>query len=150
MNIYNWDTNTIQFEDKLGNKVNLQLRGNRTIITGESATGKTLLCTKIMNIQGDKNVYNKYNADNIVVLSDNINTEALKKLKNKLIIIDRFEQNLNSQDIIEYINNDKNNKYLIITREAPGIEITPNHVAELQYKNNEFTLNYRFNVKGWY
>lgn len=54
--VYDWETNRIEFDDKDGNIYNLQLRGNVNIVVGDSASGKTLLCNKIMNIARDKNI----------------------------------------------------------------------------------------------
>ncbi len=145
---YDWNNNIIQFEDKYCNKFNLQLRGKITIVTGDSASGKTLLCNKLKSIKHDKNLSKQiYRADNIFLVNDD-NIDALINQKKKLIIIDRAEQILTS-DIVDSINQDKDNRFLIFTRKPIGIIATPNHFAEMQLINGELTLQYKFNVRGW-
>lgn len=148
---YNWSSNTLKFSDKNNNKFNLSFKGNKTIVFGASATGKTFLCTSIEKIIKDKNnLLKPYNADNIFILTED-NYEKLKLQEEKLIIIDRAEFILN-EDIVNYINKDNNNRYLIFLRKAMGIELSPNHFAELKMDKNtkEIVLDYEFNIKGWY
>lgn len=146
---YNWENNILKFTDKNGNRFNLEFKGEKTIVSGDSATGKTLICTLLNNISKDKNKSLKpYNADNVFVLSDD-NIEKLPNQKNKLVIIDRAELILNDA-IVHYINNDRENRYLLFLRKAIGIELSPNHFAELKRHKNETVLEYTFDVKGWY
>lgn len=148
-NCYNWESNILKFADKNGNKFNLKFKGDKTIVSGDSATGKTLICTLLNNISKDKNKSLKpYNADNVFVLTEE-NAEKLVNQNNKLIIIDRAEYILND-NIVDYINNDRNNRYLLFLRKAMGIELSPNHFAELKKTDNETVLEYAFDVKGWY
>lgn len=44
---YDWQSNVLKFTDVNGNKYNLKFRGNKTIVHGDSATGKSLLCTML-------------------------------------------------------------------------------------------------------
>lgn len=146
--VYDWETNRIEFDDKDGNIYNLQLRGNVNIVVGDSASGKTLLCNKIMNIARDKNIVaRKYSADDMFVVNED-NVDKLKENNHTLILIDRAEQILDD-DLVDYINRDISNRYLIFTRKSLGIEITPNHVAEMREHDREFRLEYRYNVGGW-
>ena len=146
--VYDWETNRIEFDDKDGNIYNLQLRGNVNIVVGDSASGKTLLCNKIMNIARDKNIVaRKYSADGMFVVNED-NVDKLKENNHTLILIDRAEQILDD-DLVDYINRDISNRYLIFTRKSLGIEITPNHFAEMREHDREFRLEYRYNVGGW-
>lgn len=82
---YDWNNNIIQFEDKYCNKFNLQLRGKITIVTGDSASGKTLLCNKLKSIKHDKNLSKQiYRADNIFLVNDD-NIDALINQKKNLL-----------------------------------------------------------------
>ena len=144
---YNWENNILKFTDKNGNRFNLEFKGEKTIVSGDSATGKTLICTLLNNISKDKNKSLKpYHADNVFVLSDD-NIEKLPNQKNKLVIIDRAELILNDA-IVRYINSDRENRYLLFLRKAIGIELSPNHFAELKKNENETVLEYTFDVKG--
>lgn len=148
---YNWSSNTLKFSDKNGNKFNLRFKGDKTIVSGASATGKTFICTSLERLIKDKNNSLKpYSADNIFILTED-NYEKLKWQKEKLIIIDRAEFVLN-EDIVNFINKDKNNRYLIFLRRAMGIELSPNHFAELKRDDStkETVLDYQFDIKGWY
>ena len=64
---YDWQSNVLKFTDVNGNKYNLKFRGNKTIVHGDSATGKSLLCTMLKSYINDNNnaSFKPYNADNI-------------------------------------------------------------------------------------
>lgn len=147
IDIYNWDTNILDIRDKYGNHYKLELRGNKNIVKGCSGSGKSFLCEMIDRIKDGANTNAKYNASNIILLNrDNI--DKLPEYKNKFIIIDKAELLLNDNNI-EFINTDDNNRYLIFSRTPLGIELSPNHHADLLTENGMTTMQYRFNVKGW-
>lgn len=146
---YNWERNILNFADKNGNRFNLKFKGNKTIVSGDSATGKTLICTLLNNISKDKNRSLKpYSADNVFILSED-NVEKLEYQENKLIIIDRAEFLLTDK-IVDFINVDRENRYLLFLRKAMGIDLSPNHFAELKKKDKEIILEYAFDIEGWY
>jgi hypothetical protein len=140
--IYNWESNIIDFVDVNENKFYFQLKGNKTIISGMSASGKTLLCTRIKQIIDDRNISMKpYNADNVfVVTQDNI--EKIYKQQNKLIIMDRADL-LITDRLVKHINSDFSNRYLLFLRKPVGIELSPNHFAEL-YKDDDNSLKLKY------
>ena len=111
---YDWQSNVLKFTDVNGNKYNLKFRGNKTIVHGDSATGKSLLCTMLKSYINDNNnaSFKPYNADNIFIVSKD-NKDKLSLQKGKLIIIDRAELILDEQ-MVEIINADRGyNRYLI-------------------------------------
>lgn len=118
-------------------------------MTGKSATGKSLLCSVIREIQKDKNIAGKkYDASNIFLIDED-NLHNIDDKKDKLIIIDRADIILDSE-AIHMINNDWGyNKYLIFSRKPLGIDLSPNYFAVLEEKDKAFSLNYLFDVKGW-
>lgn len=160
MNAYSYDDNTLKIENKQGNRYNLKLRGWKTIITGDSGTGKTFLVDLIKNIKTGK-TQSKYNVDNIETIDSYIdfNIQTLKKFKKKLIIIDAVEDIIpkdahqeyskDAEDIQMYIAGDTDNKYLIFTRIPLGIGVSPNHYGEFIVQDGITTITYEFNVKGW-
>lgn len=143
--IYDWENNTIKFEDKYKNKFNLQLRGQIKVVMGESASGKTLLCNRISRFQKEdkKESMGSLDASNIFIMNTD-NMDKLDKQEHKLIIIDRADTCLKPDDIA-VINRDTKNRYLVCFREPIGIEVAPNHFAEIQNINKEITLKYDFN-----
>lgn len=148
MQIYNWDKNRIYFIDKYETIFSISLHNGITIINGESASGKTLMCKRIMDIQKDKNkIAQKYSADNIFIVNDD-NIDKLSQQRDKLIIIDRADILLSNKEI-NIINCDIHNRYLIFARRPLGIKVTPNHFATLVKQGNDIATQYEFNVKGW-
>lgn len=145
--IYDWNANTIDFKDKYKNHYYLQLKGDKNIIKGSSGTGKTYLYSKLNNVKKRLDSTSSYNADNLFMLNSD-NLEKLPALKNKLILIDNAELLLDDKTV-DIINMDDNNRYLIFARVPLGIEISPNHQADLVQEEGKTVLKYRFDVKGW-
>ena len=147
---YDWQSNVLKFTDVNGNKYNLKFRGNKTIVHGDSATGKSLLCTMLKSYINDNNnaSFKPYNADNIFIVSKD-NKDKLSLQKGKLIIIDRAELILDEQ-MVEIINADRgDNRYLIFLRKPMGIELSPNYLGTLCKKDGELQLEYECYVRGW-
>lgn len=141
---FNWDTNTLNIETQSGIKFNLVIRENKTVICGESATGKTLLCNTIKELE---NSSKEYDIDNIIIL-DKDNKNELSNFKHKLIIIDRADLVLDRKDI-RIINQDTDiNKYLLMSRKPLGIDIIPNNFGEFENKNGIIEIDYSFDKFG--
>ncbi|GFI11126.1 hypothetical protein IMSAGC007_03599 [Lachnospiraceae bacterium] len=150
MQCFNWDTNTLNIKTNTNKTFNFILKGNKTVVCGYSATGKSLLCNIIRRYQNSSNVQTlkKYNLDNIFIL-DRSNKEKLAEQNHKLIIIDRADLILEKADI-DIINSDTDiNKYLIFSRKPLGIYLSPNYFANLEVEDNTVRLRYLFNVRGW-
>ena len=139
MQVYDWENNLINFTDCNGINFYIQLKGNKNIVTGKAGTGKTLMCTRLKELQAD-NVY----------VADAGNISEIVEVKDKLIVIDRADIILD-KTMVKAVNNDSSNRYLIFARKPLGIEVTPNHFAEFQfdYDKRQVTINYLFDVKGW-
>lgn len=127
-----WKSNILKFTDINGNHYDLIFKGDKTIVCGESATGKTLICSMLNNFIDDNNIGLKpYGADNIFILSKD-NKHKLSEQQEKLIIVDRAEFLLDTETI-EFINRDRGtNRYLIFLRKPMGIEVSPNYCADIQ------------------
>lgn len=146
-NIYDWETNVIDIMDKYENHFYLELRGNKNTVKGSSGTGKSFLFNMIKAIKQRMDKTARYNADNIFLLSKD-NIDKLESVKNKLIMIDKAELLLGVKEV-EFINMDDDNRYLIFSRAPLGIEMSPNHQADLVTEDGITKLQYRFNVRGW-
>lgn len=130
----------------------LKFNKRKTLLAGESSTGKTFLCRMILDYKkmsgstkNYKDIYVfKYDAYDIAPI--------IKTLTKKFIIIDNadifFEE---YPDLVRLINEDRINQYLIIGRAVSDIEITPNSYAILNFcdKNRTFSFEYPFYEKGW-
>ena len=146
---YNWNTNTLDFTDVNGNKYYFELKGAKTIVGGETATGKTLVCNKLMDIIQDDNIGMKpYAANNIFVFTQQ-NREKLFEQNHKLILIDRAEMVLSEVEI-EFINADTSvNRYIIFARAPLGVDLSPNYFAEIENENGTMKIKYLFDERGW-
>ena len=149
-NYYDWEKNVIHVQDTLENEFEFQLRGNIVIVDGASATGKSMF-TSIVSALTLNNVYTDDELQNVIVIDKNTKERILNQ-KRKLIIIDRAEyvfDNTEDSNIIEFINSDISNRYLLFARGPLDIHISPNYYAEIVRENNKFILEYAFNIKGW-
>lgn len=72
----------------------------------------------------------------------------MRQYKDRLIIIDRAEIILN-KDIVKFINEDLNNRYLIFCRKHIGLLLSPNYYGQMVNDNGTFRIVYDFNVRGW-
>ena len=147
---YDWDNNVLKFEDQSRNKFNLCLKGNKTIICGESATGKSLICNILKRYMNSSNseVLRRYGTSNLFI-ADYENIKKIGEQKNKLILIDRADILLTEYDV-EIINNDTDlNRYIIFARKPLGIYLSPNYYAIMKREGDTTTIEYLFNVRGW-
>lgn len=129
----------------------LWLKGFKTIIIGDSGTGKSLLYSKIKEIKEDNlnpSWLRKHDMSNIVLYSKE-KLDDIKKLKRNLIIIDRADLILD-RDAVEWINYDCGfNKYLIFGRKLLGIDISPNHFGRFIEDDGVIQIKYEFDIGGW-
>lgn len=146
LSMYDYEHNLLKIKVKTGVEIELQMRGRITIVSGQSATGKTFICDYISTIQRGMNDDNEY--DNVFVLNMD-NKDKIFNQHDKLVMIDRADMILTS-DIADFINQDRNNKYLIFARGITGIRITPNYVATIERDENKVWLKYKFNREGWF
>ena len=123
-------------------EIDLALRSRCTIICGDSASGKTSLFETLKNVKSLQNVY-LINYDSVKNIENyNVVADYIKRSSGKFIVIDQADdiQSMND-DIMYAINMDDKNTFIIIGRE-PALIYNYLDVAELEIKNNKFTLNY--------
>ena len=147
---YDWDKNILHFINKNNNEFNLQLRGKATIIDGESGTGKSLLVSRLQEFIDDPNEGAlDYNTDNILIVNK-YNRDMIFNAVGKLIIIDRGER-LITDKIVDFVNSNRGkNRFLIFMRKAVGFSISPNYHGRLVRNGNQISIQYIFNVPGWF
>lgn len=107
-----------------------------TIVGGNSAIGKTYLCSLLKELS----VCPDYS--NIVIFdyrSKNSLTGELKKLKNKFIVIDNADVILTDED--KYLININNgNQYLLFARVFDGLNLTLESFKTLKLNANTFYI----------
>lgn len=128
-------------------EVDLRLRHEKTLVCGESSTGKSLLFNVIKNHEA-VNKTDRFiciNADNIINGDYTSIISVLKKAHNKIILIDHANHILDIDEISEivYSDVDRNNYYIIIGR---SILIGNNmcDIAEPLVTENRIELEYLF------
>jgi len=134
----------------MGNYViDFELRPPVTIIGGDTGTGKSLFwrwLTVQVKLPENRNIF-----EDIKLLNFSSDIDDIVNKKNRLFVIDQADVLLQgSPDIVEHIALDVDNEYVIMCRSSFDFDVSPNHYATIVEANGVFTLNYRFNVKGWY
>lgn len=108
---------TINIKAKSGVCIKIPVNNKVTILTGDSATGKTKMIKYMKELSKDTNEieHTTVNIDSFVFCDDiqdminNINAN----IKHKVIIIDRFDTMSNNKKIIEFMINSEN--YFIVS-----------------------------------
>lgn len=146
---YDWDKNEMVFKiPGMKYKYELRFKGRKTIVGGKSATGKTMLCNVLKEILDYQGIAAKdYDASNVFILN-NDNKDKLRNQVQKLIVIDRGEIQIDNE-IKNFINQDRKNRYLLFLREPIGINLSPNYFADMEKRRDSIILNYRYNEQGW-
>ena len=129
----------IDFTTKNGTHFDIRLPGRITVISGDSGTGKTLIRKQLK----DDAIINEEIegiTDNITVfnLPDNTELSNVKNIKHNFIIIDNGDIILaNHKEMIDYINTDFDNQYLIFSRGETGIRTSLSSRGVLRKNANE-------------
>lgn len=147
---YDFAENRLVIETFTGVVFDLEMRGFKTVVSGTSSTGKSYLCSTILDYKKaqESGVDIGYDVSSIFILNAE-NKQEWKSLSKFLIIVDRADIILNKDDL-DFLNKDRKNKYLIFVRRPMKIYISPNYKGEFVVENNHITLHYNFNVKGWF
>lgn len=71
--VYDWNSRVLSISGKNSVSYELFIRKDIVIVSGESASGKSMLCGMISDAKSDKNPVASYDVSNIVILSgDNL------------------------------------------------------------------------------
>lgn len=125
-------------------EIDFELRSNKTVIQGDSSTGKTYVYELLHSEYKGSDVFfiNYYDIE--TPINAKMMCDALKEMKNKFIIIDQandvFEVCSELEDIVD---EDKNNQYILMGRTLK-MHYNISDMAELKIVNNKATLTYLF------
>ena len=129
--------------------VDFELRPPITIIQGNSSSGKTLFC-QWLDVQR-RLPENKDKYSHVVLLNYSSDINDISGKKGKLFVIDNADILLyDSPHMVDHIALDYDNQYIVICRRPYNFGMSPNHYATIIERDNIFTLNYEFNMDGWY
>lgn len=122
--------------------IDLSLRGDITILTGDTASGKSFLYYLLTRSNADNIMCINYES---VILKSNYKAilNEIKSSTNKIIVIDQADDIQQLDDSIMYaINTDtSNNKFIVIGRAAKvGYNIS--NIAEVKVENQKVKLEY--------
>ena len=149
--IYDYDTGKLVgvYRDKA--VFDMVIRPRITQVYGDSGTGKTMFVDFIRLEKKwiTENVAIGNTADNIEVFDYDLSIEALSNVNGCLIVIDKADIML-TDDIVKYILLDKNNHYLIYSRVALPLNLSPNYYGRFVKLDKTVTIDYSFSVKGWF
>ena len=132
-------------------KFSLELKERVVVIKGDSGSGKTLLVKAIKALERTKVGGDLYRViDNPLEFNKDEFEYLIKNYNGKIIVIDNADTSLN-KELIEVINSDDKNRYIIIGRALWDLKVTPNGVSEMVYnkENGEFNLYYALYREGW-
>lgn len=133
----------------------IELRGNITIIKGDSSTCKTFFVTSLKEYCSNNYMilFQKFGIQDVKFLdysNSNNNVYLLKNLKNSLIIIDNADLVLNQdKKLLEYISYDLDNQYIVMSRGGISLPVSPNHICELKQSNNRVYTEFAYNILSW-
>lgn len=142
-----------------------KVKSDLTLIVGDSGVGKTLFYSStkgqynvLQDFEKNKNEMLFLNREVLYYLNSTMNRdeeraksslcETLKRMTNTICIIDEADYILNDE-AIEYINSDKDNQYIIFSRDTKRFNVSYNNIAEIVSEDDgELVLFYPYMVGG--
>lgn len=124
--------------------IDIHLRGSVVVIRGDNPMEKSLFID-IMKIEAAQMIASR------VEIFDNAraNINEIKTYRDKLIIIANADES-----IVDFINNDCNNQYIIMGGSISKLHIMPNYIGHLEIRENDrkkvMTLEYDYTKPSWW
>lgn len=145
MKVYDYDKNCIKLRTKNRLSYDLDLRGNITIIDGESGSGKTLLVENISRLKCNSSAITGFDVSDIIVVRDPNFSVVDSKV---LYIIDHGDRIL-TDTICESICKCIFTRFLIFARGSYNLGVSPNHLGNFVKEDNTIKISYDFNERWW-
>lgn len=125
--------------------IDLELRSNYTIISGDSATGKSFLYKKLQNADQTED-FILINYESVKAKGNyNAMVEIVKRSYKKYIIIDQADAIQRRDDTLMLaINQDKGNNMFIIIGRHPEIAYNISDLSIINITDKKITLEYEF------
>lgn len=141
---FDYNINKLVYKLKSGWVFDLQLRGNVTVVDGDSGTGKTYLVNELDACKQDS--YPKYDLSDVTLFTRNF---VLPKDIKGLTIIDRGDLLLNP-DLCAEINQYQNMHFLVFLRAPYGLGLSPNYYGEFKRNGSIINIEYAFSEEAWF
>lgn len=115
------------------------------IVKGDSGTGKTYIYKVIDIYATEQSLKGKYECsyplERVKILLNAFSVNQLQSLNGYIIFIDRGDMLL-TPELIDYINKDSQNYYVITARNIDGLNVFINAIKEMHYKvkDNKISL----------
>lgn len=107
---------------------------SKVLVRGDSGIGKTYMCELIETYASECSLRNNCSCsvdlDDIKVFLNEFTLEELKSLVNKIIFIDRADILL-TQEMIQYIDTDENNQYIIFGNDIKNMHVLASDMRKL-------------------
>ncbi len=126
-------------------EIELDLRSNITVITGDTATGKSFFYDKMRRVE---------DRDDIVCINyESIRPKAnydamvnyIKQSEHKIFVIDHADDIQRKDDTLMYaINTDYGTNTFIVIGRRPKLIYNMSDIAEIDVSNNKIRLEYSF------
>lgn len=125
--------------------VTLKLKNKKTVLNGNSATGKSYLYSIIEQYKQEEKRKDIICLDvNNVDIDDTSNViEKIKKLDDGIVVIDQADDILTDKNLYETIINDNKNYYIIMSRKY---FTRYSQLAKTVISYNHIGLKYRLNI----
>lgn len=125
--------------------IELNLRSNITVITGDTATGKSFFYDKMHRVE-DRDDIICINYETIRPKANyNAMVNAIKQSKHKIFVIDHADDIQRRDDSLMYaINTDSGTNVFIIIGRNPKLVYNISDLAEISVKNNKINIEYLF------
>ncbi len=125
--------------------VHIELKGNYTVLIGNSATGKSYIYETIsqhVTENSEENIY-CFNIDNVDDSRPQIIIDKLKELNDAIIFIDQADSIFSNTEIRDYVESDRNNYYIIASRNFARLYT---ELAKPVITENSMSIKYLLNT----
>lgn len=140
-------------------KAEINFRGKLTVFAGETGTNKSLIVESIYKLyKENKEQWEQEKLPKLVLFSFKNNSleltenQMLDKIKKggNLVLIDNGDTLLKGKEkLLEFINRDTTNQYLIVARRYSLLNISTNNISEIYEGENHSYNKFLSNKKGW-
>lgn len=139
---------------KRGIEIKIPINNKVTIITGDSATGKTKMIRYISDILKDKSEITETTVilESVVVCKDIEDVKALvdQKEKGKIIFIDRYDSIENISPLISFIRETRNLFILLAHKDVPQCGYDYTSILNMYHNGRQYVAQRLFKTPSDY
>lgn len=143
--MFDYQNNRLYFEARHGFIFDLQLRSRITIITGASATGKTLLFDSLYAIKRGGR-FNKFNMEKIHLFT--VDNQVEFPDEECLVIIDRGDIVIDDS-VCQKIMDARKAHFLLFLRSGRNLHVPPSQFGEFVRNDKMIHIQYAWDTDNW-